>query len=405
MAGDLAYGVGLAYRNFYQPQMMSHRDSIDFLEIPTEDYIVRSRRIMSDPTGEILRHVMRTFPCVGHGISLSIGSVEPLDEEILHESRRFLDQYRMPEFSDHLTYHRMDDRDLTVFMSMPFEDAAARWVAHQYNRAKRIIKQPFGLEIVAYAFPVAGSPMSEVEFINRIAEYTDCWFLLDAANLFINAENHGYDPVQYLKDLPGERIQHIHIAGGHYEDGEWLDSHSQPVPPEVLDVLDAALQHTDARAVILERDAVPETFESVLQDLANAREVFLRHRPAQARGDLVDPSTPPWGPTLAAPELALDDLPADIEGIRQYQHALVDCAFDMADGKHKGRSPEEIIAGYDLPEAWKARWGAMTWKSMEKLGDKLAGIREDDQRTASHYRMIELEQWAHMLGSRTLAGG
>ena len=133
--------------------------------------------------------------------------------------------------------------------------------------------------------------------------------------------------------------------------------------------------------------------------------MFLRHRPAQARGDLVDPSTPPWGPTLAAPELALDDLPADIEGIRQYQHALVDCAFDMADGKHKGRSPEEIIAGYDLPEAWKARWGAMTWKSMEKLGDKLAGIREDDQRTASHYRMIELEQWAHMLGSRTLAGG
>lgn len=405
MAGKLAYGVGLAYRGFYQPRMMRHRKDIDFLEIPTEDYIVRSRRILNDPNGDELRAVMDVFPCVGHGISLSIGSIQPLDTEILHGSRRFLDEFHMPEFSDHLTYHRMSGKDLTVFMSIPFEDAAARWVAHQYNEAKRIIRQPFGLEIVAYSFAVAGSPMSEVEFINRVAEYTDCWFLLDVANLFINASNHNYDPIQYLKDLPGERIQHIHIAGGHYEDGEWLDSHSQPVPREVLDLLDAALQHTDARAIILERDAVPESFDSVLQDLSNAREVFLKHRPATAPEGLTDPSVPPWQATREAPELTLEHLPPELEGMRQYQQALVDCAFDMADGRHQGLAADQIIDSYALPEDWKARWGAMNWKSMDKLSNKLRGITEDEQTFAEHYRAAELSQWANLLGRRNMAGG
>lgn len=404
MQGLPAYGAGLAYRGFYLPDLLNHGDSIDFLEVPTEDYIVRPRRIMNDPTGEILQEVMEVFPCVAHGISLSIGSVQPLDTKILEDSRKFMDETGMVEFSEHLTFHRMDDRDLTVFMSMPFEDAAARWVASQYNRARSIIGQPFGLEVVAYSFPVAGSPMGEVEFVNRVTDYTDCWLLLDVANLFINAENHGYDPIAFLDNLNGDRVQMLHVAGGHFHGGEWLDSHSQPVQEEVFQLLDETLKRTAARAIILERDALPEEFGSVLEDVQRSKEIFLKHRPAEAPDDVLDYVKNPWPVKDQAPVLDPASLPADIAGIQGYQKALVDCAFEMADGKYADASAEQVIAGFDIPDEWKARWQQMDWAQMTKLSSKLRGIIDDDKQMARRYQMAELAQFNFGFGPQDRMG-
>lgn len=405
MQGLPAYGAGLAYRGFYLPELLNHGDSIDFLEVPTEDYIVRSRRIMNDPTGEILKEVMEVFPCVAHGISLSIGSIEPLETSILEESRKFMDETGMVEFSEHLTYHRMNERDLTVFMSIPWEDAAARWVASQYNRAREIIGKPFGLEVVAYSFPVEGSAMDEVEFVNRVTDYTDCWLLLDVANLFINAENHGYDPIAYLDRLNGDRVQMLHVAGGHYQDGEWLDSHSQPVPEPVFELLDETLKRTAARAIILERDAVPEAIDGVIEDVQQSKEIFLKHRPAELPAEQVlDYVKNPWAVKEAIAIIDPNDLPADMAGIQSYQKALVDCAFEMADGKHANQSAEQIISGFDIPEEWKARWQRMDWAQMQKLSKKLSGIIEDEKEAEKHYKLAELAQFKYGFGPQDMMG-
>lgn len=404
MQGLPAYGAGLAYRGFYLPELLEHGDSIDFLEVPTEDYIVRPRRIMNDPTGEILEEVMKVFPCVAHGISLSIGSVQPLATETLADSRKFMDETGMVEFSEHLTYHRMDDRDLTVFMSMPFEEAAARWCANQYNQGRELIGQPYGLEVVAYSFPVDGSPMKEVEFVNRVCELTDCWLLLDVANLFINGENHGYDPIEFLDNLNGDRVQMLHVAGGHFQDGEWLDSHSQPVQEEVFQLLDETLKRTAARAIILERDALPEGMGSVLDDIQRSKEIFLKHRPAEAPESVMDYVKNPWPVKEVVPPLDLAALPGDIAAMQAYQKALVDCAFEMADGKHANESAEQIIARFPISDEWKARWQQMDWKQMTKLSSKLSRIIEDDKQMARRYQMAELAQFTYGFGPKEMIG-
>lgn len=404
MPGNAAYGCGIAYRNFFHSALLKNTDKIDFLEIPTEDYIVRARRIMTDPTGSVLREAMDAFPSVAHGISLSIGSVEPIDEGILTETRKFLDEYQFDEWSDHLTYHRMNDQDLTIFVSIPWDEVAARWVASQYNLAREIIKQPFGLELVAYGFPVAGSDFTEAQFANKVAEYTDCWFLLDVCNVFINAENHGGDPYQYILDLPGDRIQHIHMAGGHYMDGEWADSHSQPVPKEVFELLDFALEHTAARAVILERDAPPREFGPILDDVLQAKEIFLKHRPEKPAPNLEELiKLAPEVQTVIEP-LSLNDPTPELKNLQDYQRALVDCAFEMAVGKHEGQTSEQIINSFDLTDEWKARWREMNWKSMLKLKDKLAFIMEDDKVSARYYQMAEMHHWASILGRDAVIG-
>jgi uncharacterized protein (UPF0276 family) len=393
-----AYGVGLAYRKFFHSDILANRDSIDFLELPTIDYVERSRRILGDPSGAYMREIREALPCVAHGISLSVGSVEPPAENILRETRAFLDEFEVAEFSDHLTFHRMGDQDLTVFMSMPFEDEAAQWIANQFNECKRILGQPFGLEIVTYTFPVAASKMTEVEFINRIAEYCDCWFLFDAANLFFNSTNHKYDPVKYLEKLNGERVLHMHMAGGHYEDGEWIDSHSQPVTDEVFEVLELALQQTSARAIILERDDEPGNFGFIIDDLERAREIFYKYRPEEPPEELVKHGTPTFEASRALPDIALDKLPPHLKGMRAYQEALITCAFDMANGKHQNRSKDEIIALYDMPREWKARWSEMDWKQMLNLKRKMGFVQEFEENAARFYRMVEMQEWAQQLG-------
>lgn len=393
-----AYGVGLAHRNFFQSDILANRDAIDFLELPTIEHVNRSRRILGDPSGATIRAAREALPCVAHGISLSIGSVEPLAEDILLETRRYLDEYELDEFSDHLTYHRMGDKDVSVFLSLPFSDFTAQWVANNYNAAKKILGRPFGLEIVTYSFPVANSEMTEVEFINRVSEYCDCWFLLDAANLFFNSTNHNYDLVEYLEKLNGERVLHLHMAGGHLDNGVWIDSHSQPVPDEVFEVLELALQHTAAHAIILERDDEPGNFGPIVDDLARAREIFYRYRPAEPPADLVKNGLPKFETKIEPPDIRLDRLPGDVAGLRAYQTALINCAMDLAQGKHDGRSANEIISSYDLPDDWRACWREMDWDRMSKLGSATQGVMQFDQDVEHYYRLAELRQWAGQLG-------
>jgi hypothetical protein len=396
-----AYGVGIAYRRMFHADIMRNRDSIDFLEVPTIEYITRSRRVMQDPTGTYLRQAHETFPCVAHGINLSVGTVGATQEKILTKSREFLDEFEIDEFSDHLTYHRGAGKNLTVFMAMPFDEAAAQWIANQYNNSRRIVGQPFGLEIVTYPFPVAGSDYTEVEFINKIAEYTDCWFLLDAANLFYNSSNHKYDPIEFLDKLPGERVQHIHIAGGHKKGDEWIDSHNNPVHPEVFELLDECLKRTAARAIILERDEppeAPETFGSVVEDLQRAKEVFLNNRPAELPQQLLRDGPPVFVTRTEIEPMDLDNLPPDVEQLKRYQESLITAAFELSEDRYHNYSPEQIINEFDLSADWKERWHQMDWKQMIALQNKLRGIKKFNERSAKFYQMAELAAWANRMG-------
>ena len=151
--------------------------------------------------------------------------------------------------------------------------------------------------------------LDEAEFLTRLTELTDCTLLLDVTNIYNNAVNHGYDPVGFVRRLPGQRVRQLHLAGGHRAEGMWQDSHSYPVMAPVWDLLHEVLRLTSADVVILERDSNFYPFEQVLHDLRKARAIFYQYRPGRAPA----PAGPGDPVPAAAPDADVERLLADPE--------------------------------------------------------------------------------------------
>ena len=302
-----ARGVGIAYRYVIHDAVMHFRDQFDLLEISTADYIVRERRVRGDSDERLLGEALAALPAVAHGLSLSIGSVQDPDEFYLANTRRFLDRHQISEFSDHLAFHSIGGKDLSVFLAMPFEEISIQWLARAYWHSREKLGRPFALENVSYHFPIPHCSMDEAGFMRRLTEETDCTLLLDATNVFNNAHNHGYDPIEFLDRLPLDRVSQIHLAGGHMtRDGLWEDSHSAPVMPPVWPLFEEIVRRTPAEVVILERDSNFQDFESVVEDILHAREIFSKHRGPDSAGMAGLPKAPntPPPPDPSEPQFA-----------------------------------------------------------------------------------------------------
>ena len=315
------YGVGLAYRYPLHGEIMQNANRIDLLEMPTEDYLVRRRRIHADPGGRFLPGVLDRFPCVAHGISLSIGSVEPLPEKYIRDTRTFMQQCGIEHFSDHCAFHILDGVDLKLFLCMPFVEESLDWLAARYEATKALLGRPFGLENVTYEFTPKSCALSELEFLQELLRRTDCTLMLDVTNVLNNSTNHGYDPVEFIRGLPGDRVSQMHLAGGHWQDGQLIDSHSYPVMKESWELFDVALEHTNCEVVVLERDERFHPFSRVLDDLDTAREIFRRHRPVDPPATAAHPPRPCKVDENAAARL--DPLDQRYAGLRSYQRALM----------------------------------------------------------------------------------
>ena len=276
------YGVGLAYRHVIHDAVMRSAEHLDLIEVTTEDYINRQRRLRGDSNLSLLREALAELPATAHGLTLSIGSVDQPNTSYLEGTRRFLETHQLEIFSEHLAFHQMDGTDLGIFLPMPFEEIAIEWLKHAYIQARAKLGRPFALENVTYYFPIPHCGLSEADFLRRLTEETDCTLLLDVTNVFNNAHNHGYDPGEFLDRLPLDRVSQIHLAGGHQtDDGRWEDSHSAPVMEAVWPLYEEVVRRTAAGIVILERDSKFDPFETVIEDVDRAREIFYRHRPSE----------------------------------------------------------------------------------------------------------------------------
>ncbi|MCG8602845.1 MAG: DUF692 domain-containing protein [Verrucomicrobiales bacterium] len=388
------YGVGLAYRFNVHAEAVANRNEIDLLELSTEDYIVRERRTYSDPNEILLKDALSTFPCVAHGLSLSIGTVGELNENYLSSTNRFMEQHGLNVFSEHLAFHSVDGNDLTMFLAIPFEEIAVQWVKQNYYAVRRKLQRPFALENVTYSFPAPHSSLSEADFLRRICEETDCTLLLDVTNVFNNAHNHGYDPIEFFDKLPMDRVSQMHLAGGHQrEDGRWEDSHSAPVMPEVWPLFDEAVKRsTNLRNVILERDSKLKPFSSVMDDIRKAREIFYTHRPATAPQnhlpDFVDEPVP-----------EPDPLSSDFAGLRSFQRTLMGRITDPAFRKAFLENAPEAVKKFDLidPE-WFQKIVDCPGGMVHEFEEAWDYFQKEDEQVAEEYEKREWAAWAQQLG-------
>jgi uncharacterized protein (UPF0276 family) len=243
-------GAGLGFRRELLPELETAvPDAIDFFEIAPENWIDMGGRY-----GRVLSAFTERFPFVCHGLSLSLGSPSPLDEVLLKKIRLFLDQHRISLYTEHLSYCS-DDGHLYDLLPIPFTEEAVRYVAARIRRTQDILERRIAIENASFYTAAPIATLDEAGFINAVLAEADCDLHLDVNNVYVNSVNHRYDPVDFLKKLPTERIVYLHVAG-HYDEAPDLivDTHGADVIERVWDLLDVTYRLHGVRPTLLERD-------------------------------------------------------------------------------------------------------------------------------------------------------
>jgi len=243
------HGAGLGLKRSFMAALVDQpTDTVNFLEVAPENWIG-----VGGEYGKQFRALTERYPFICHGLSLSIGSPAPLDEAFLQKLKRFLNEHNIRCYSEHLSYCS-DGGHLYDLMPIPFTEEAVKYVSARIRRVQDILERPIAMENVSY-YAAPGKEMEEIEFVNAVLAEADCNMLLDVNNIYVNSINHRYDAEAFLKALPGERIDYIHVAG-HYNEAEDLivDTHGADVIDPVWQVLETTYKNFGVIPTLLERD-------------------------------------------------------------------------------------------------------------------------------------------------------
>ncbi|MDH1007583.1 DUF692 domain-containing protein [Pseudomonas nicosulfuronedens] len=242
-------GAGLGLRRAMLTDLLSVDDrAVDFLEVAPDNWIG-----VGGSYGEGLARLAERFPLSCHGLSLSLGGPEPLDHVFLGRVREFLDQHRVPLFSEHLSYCS-DEGHLYDLIPIPFTDEAVRHIASRIREVQDVLGRRIAVENISY-YAAPYQALSEIDFLRAVLSEADCDLLLDVNNLYVNAHNHGYDAAGFLARVPAERVVCLHVAG-HYDEAPDLkiDTHGAAVKDDVWSLLASAYRHLGTVPTLLERD-------------------------------------------------------------------------------------------------------------------------------------------------------
>jgi len=241
---------------------------VDWLEVISENYMV--------PGGKPLHHldrIRRDIPMVMHGVSLSIGSTDPLDQDYLRELKALAARIEPAWISDHLCWTGVDHHNLHDLMPMPYTEAALRHLVPRVRQVQDLLGRRLVLENVSSYVSFAADEMSEWEFVGELLRRADCELLLDVNNVYVSSVNHGFDPRRYIDAMPRERVRQIHLAG-HEDHGDHLiDTHDHPVCAAVWDLYAHAVQRLGELPAMIERDDHIPPLAELLDELDQARAV------------------------------------------------------------------------------------------------------------------------------------
>ncbi len=233
--------------------------------------------------GNAFRALTERTPVVCHGLSLSLGGPTPLDEVFLRRLRSFLAQHRVPLYTEHLSYCS-DDGHLYDLMPIPFTTEAVHYVAQRVRQTQDILGRRIAVENASFYTQSPIDEMSELEFINAVIEEADCWLHLDVNNVYVNSVNHRYDPREFLRNIPADRVVYMHMAGHYHESDDLLvDTHGSAVIDPVWDLLDFTYQQVGVRPTLLERDFNIPPLEELTPEVARIASLQQRHLPSTGR--------------------------------------------------------------------------------------------------------------------------
>ncbi len=260
-------GFGLGLRAAHYEAALREPHAIDWFEIITENYLVPGGKPL-----DYLQRIRARFPLVMHGVSLSIGSTDALDDDYLKSVRALADRIEPHWISDHLCWTGVEGRNLHDLMPLPYTEEALHLVAARVGQVQEALGRRILLENVSSYLTFHASEMTEWEFLREVAQRADCHILLDINNIYVSSVNHGFDPLAYLDAIPISRVRQFHLAGHSDMDGHLIDTHDHPIVPAVWGLYAAALARFGAVPTMIERDDnIPELSELVAElDIARA---------------------------------------------------------------------------------------------------------------------------------------
>lgn len=260
---NLVQGAGLGLRRSFLNEIAQLASpAVDFFEVAPENWMLTGGK-----AGKQFRAMTEQYPFICHGLSLSIGSVDPLDEQFLSALKDFLAQHQIKFYSEHLSYCSHDGH-LYDLMPIPFTSEAVMHVANRIKRVQNILEQRIAIENVSY-YATPGQEMSEIDFFNAVIREADCDILLDINNIYVNSVNHQYDAEAFLRAIPAERIAYAHIAGHYVEADDFLiDTHGATVIDPVWKLLAKAYELYGVFPTLLERDFNLPSLTELQQEVA-----------------------------------------------------------------------------------------------------------------------------------------
>lgn len=243
--------VGIGYRKDFTEEFKESKIlQADFIEVAPENWMG-----IGGFWKKRFKEVAEKFPLYTHGLSLSIGSPDPLDLNFLKGLKSFLDEYNVELYSEHLSYSKCDNAHLYDLLPIPFTPDAVKHISSRIKTVQDFLERPLTLEIVSYYTSVSPE-MTELEFVNSIIEESGCSLLLDVNNIYVNGFNHNYDPYKFIDNLNLNSVKYIHMAGHEKVAPDLIiDTHGSPIVDPVYELYDHAMRRLGRDVpVLLERD-------------------------------------------------------------------------------------------------------------------------------------------------------
>lgn len=286
-ATRLGYGVGL--RPEHYPDVLARsRPAVDWFEVISENFMDTGGRPLAT-----LERVRRERPVVLHGVGLSIGSTDPLDDRYLASLERLVRRIEPALVSDHLCWTGVGGHNTHDLLPLPHSEEALAHVAQRVERVQERLGRRILLENVSSYVRFRHADLTEWEFLSEVSRRSDCAILLDVNNVYVNSVNHGFDPRDYLDAIPPRRVEQIHLAG-HSDRGSYLfDTHDAPVCDAVWDLYAHAMRHLGREVpTLIEWDDRLPAFDALVAEAESARRVARRALAPAAEPRSVHAATP-----------------------------------------------------------------------------------------------------------------
>jgi len=259
-------GFGLGLRTVHYEDILAARPHVDWFEALSENYMV--------PGGKPLYYLDRIradYPIVLHGVSMSIGSTDPLDLEYLKELKALVDRVEPVWMSDHLCWTGIATRNMHDLLPLPYTREAVNHVAGRISQVQEYLGRQILIENVSSYVNFEQSEMTEWEFLREIAERADCLLLFDVNNVYVSGFNHGFDPREYIDALPSQRIQQIHLAGHTNCGTHIIDTHDAAIIDEVWKLYSYTIEAFGPISTMIERDDHIPDLDVLVAELDQAR--------------------------------------------------------------------------------------------------------------------------------------